>query len=235
MAFEQDAIQYVNSLCINGTFLSGDIVGVNETLENAQAKVTVLKNGEGFEKYILINRIDSIFSWKYLNTITEIAENYVQWSDNRFYTANEKVAYLGKLYVVIQSHQSQPGWTPDAVTALFAPKTVSGIASAWVQPIGATDAYLIGDQVQHGGFTWSTLIAANVWEPGIAGTESLWVKVPNIEVPTGYPAWVQPTGAGDAYDLNEQVSHNGFNWKSLVDANVWEPGGVGTESLWIKL
>lgn len=36
--------------------------------------------------------------------------------------------------------------------------------------------------------------------------------------------WVQPTGAHDAYPKDWQVTHNGGQWVSLVDANVWEPG-----------
>lgn len=36
-------------------------------------------------------------------------------------------------------------------------------------------------------------------------------------------AWVQPTGAHDAYDLGQQVAHNGRLWESDVDANTWEP------------
>jgi hypothetical protein len=44
--------------------------------------------------------------------------------------------------------------------------------------------------------------------------------------------WVQPQGAHDAYELGAIVTHNGQTWQSLVDANVWEPGAVGAESLW---
>jgi len=44
--------------------------------------------------------------------------------------------------------------------------------------------------------------------------------------------WVQPTGAHDAYQSGDVVTHNGTTWVSLIDANVWEPGGVGTASLW---
>ena len=39
-----------------------------------------------------------------------------------------------------------------------------------------------------------------------------------------YPAWVQPTGAHDAYALGAKVTHNGKTWESTADANVWEPG-----------
>jgi len=47
--------------------------------------------------------------------------------------------------------------------------------------------------------------------------------------------WIQPTGAHDAYSIDDKVLHNSFTWKSLINSNVWEPGGVGTESLWTKI
>ena len=40
----------------------------------------------------------------------------------------------------------------------------------------------------------------------------------------GYPLWSQPTGAPDAYNTGDVVSHNGTLYQSLVDGNVWEPG-----------
>lgn len=42
-------------------------------------------------------------------------------------------------------------------------------------------------------------------------------------------AWVQPTGAHDAYSAGEQVTHNGSTWESNVDGNVWEPPTQWTE------
>lgn len=43
------------------------------------------------------------------------------------------------------------------------------------------------------------------------------------KAPASAPAWVQPTGAGDAYPMGALVTHNGKTWESLNDANVWEP------------
>ena len=48
-----------------------------------------------------------------------------------------------------------------------------------------------------------------------------------------WPAWVQPTGAHDANTQGRIVSHNGALWRSLIAANVWEPGGEG--DLWEKV
>ena len=50
--------------------------------------------------------------------------------------------------------------------------------------------------------------------------------------PSGYPIWTQPYGASDAYQKDDIVQHNGKLWISLIENNVWEPGAVGTESLW---
>ena len=49
-----------------------------------------------------------------------------------------------------------------------------------------------------------------------------------------WPEWVQPTGAHDAYAKGSQVTHNGERYVSQIDANVWEPGMFGSESLWSK-
>ena len=40
-------------------------------------------------------------------------------------------------------------------------------------------------------------------------------------------AWLQPTGAHDAYNKGAKVTHNGKTWKSTLDANVWAPGVGG--------
>lgn len=59
------------------------------------------------------------------------------------------------------------------------------------------------------------------WTPDVA--VSLFVRV-SIEE---WPEWVQPTGAQDAYNKDDKVSHNGKRWVSSIDANVWEPGVYG--------
>lgn len=60
-------------------------------------------------------------------------------------------------------------------------------------------------------------------------TPSMWTRVsdPSVE----YPEWVQPIGAHDAYANGNKVSHNGKNWTSSIDGNVWEPGVYGWEEV----
>jgi hypothetical protein len=46
-------------------------------------------------------------------------------------------------------------------------------------------------------------------------------------------AFAQPAGSHDAYPLGARVTHNGKTYRSLVNANVWIPGAVGSEALWL--
>ena len=74
----------------------------------------------------------------------------------------------------MQGHATQPDWTPAATPALWrlvrAPG--DGAVPAWRQPLGAHDAYALGERVMHGGHVWRSTINANVWAPGVYG----WVK-----------------------------------------------------------
>lgn len=85
-----------------------------------------------------------------------------------------------------------------------------------------------GELTWYQGKAWRNLMPTdtpNVWEPGIAN----WREYP---MGATYPVWIQPTGAVDAYPAGFVVEHNGTAWTSEVAANVWEPGAVGSESLW---
>ena len=50
-----------------------------------------------------------------------------------------------------------------------------------------------------------------------------------------YEDWVQPiAGLTSKYQHGAIVQHNGKLWQSAYPGqNVWEPGAVGTESLWV--
>lgn len=92
-------------------------------------------------------------------------------------------------------------------------------APAWVQPTGAHDAYPLGASVTHNAKKWRSLIPANVWAPGVSGWREHW------SVGNEWPAWVQPTGAHDAYGIGAKVTFNTKRYSSLIAANVWSPTG----------
>jgi hypothetical protein len=100
---------------------------------------------------------------------------------------------------------------------------------SWLQPTGAHDSYSLDALVKHNGFIWKSLLDNNVWEPGVSNWRKA-VIVPPSGVPP-LPDWVQPTGAVDSYPIDAEVRHNGKNWKSLYDNNVWEPGVFGWEEI----
>lgn len=61
--------------------------------------------------------------------------------------------------------------------------------------------------------------SAAEWTPDTA--VSLYKKIGVTE--SGYPEWVQPLGASDAYNTGDIVDCNGTLYKSTIDENVWSP------------
>lgn len=85
-------------------------------------------------------------------------------------------------------------------------------------------AYAIGDRMRYNDLLYKVVQAHTSqadWTPDI--TPALYVRVSVEE----WPEWIQPTGAHDAYNQGDKVSHNAKHWISDVDSNVWEPGAYG--------
>lgn len=88
----------------------------------------------------------------------------------------------------------------------------------------ADTAYTTGDRVRDGETLYKCVqphTSQSDWRPG--DTPALWTRVSIDE----WPEWIQPTGAQDAYNEGDKVSHNEKHWISDVDSNVWEPGVYG--------
>lgn len=103
-----------------------------------------------------------------------------EWVTDHAYKLNDRASYNGLVYRCVQSHTSQSDWTPDAVPALWTRIKANPDPfepEEWVQPTGAQDAYAKGDKVKHNGKVWESDVDSNVWEPGAAGTETLWHEV----------------------------------------------------------
>lgn len=92
--------------------------------------------------------------------------------------------------------------------------------------------YTVGSRVRYNDNLYKCVQAHTSqfdWTPDVA--TSLWIL--SREGTAGEPIeWIQPTGAHDAYNRGDRVIHNGDIWKSRINGNVWEPGTVGTDSLW---
>ena len=95
------------------------------------------------------------------------------------------------------------------------------------------ESYAVGDRVRFDGELYKCLqehVPQEGWNP--VDAPSLWAKV-LIPDETVIPAWEQP-GSTNGYAKGDKVMHNEKVWESLVDNNVWEPGAVGTETLWVE-
>lgn len=104
-------------------------------------------------------------------------ELFPQWQ-LKDYQTGDRVQYNGLLYKCLQSHTSQPDWTPDKAVSLWVRVDDPSIEfPEWRQPQGAHDAYNKGDKVSHNGKHWQSDVDGNVWEPGAVGTEALWHEV----------------------------------------------------------
>lgn len=101
-----------------------------------------------------------------------------EWHPGASVQAGDVYFREGNLYRAVLGHITQVGWEPGApgTDALwkryYEPEAGP---QPWVQPLGAHDAYHLGDEVTHVGRHWrSTFDGANVWEPGVFG----WVEIP---------------------------------------------------------
>lgn len=134
-----------------------------------------------------VRGIIAIYQSKAPSLSTDVAELavglYDEWDgDGKAYTAGERVQYESKLYVCLQSHKSQADWTPKAAVSLWSVNLASAASTdseetpLWQQP-DSTNGYNIGAVVMHNGKKWQSLVDANIWEPGVTGSESVWAEV----------------------------------------------------------
>lgn len=106
----------------------------------------------------------------------------------------------------------------------------------------STSPYMKDDCCTDGGKVWRSTIDNNVWAP--TAYPQGWEEVTDTDAPapgpepepepgegegeTGgedesIPAFVQPTGAQDAYKTGDRVTYNGHIYESTMDGNVWAP------------
>lgn len=93
-------------------------------------------------------------------------------------------------------------------------------------PYDGTSAtiYQPQDLVSHSSLTWVCTVPNCVWEPGVFG----WKEVTDG---TTVPVWRQPLGAGDAYQVDDEVLYNEKRWACTLADNVWKPGVTGWDEV----
>lgn len=89
----------------------------------------------------------------------------------------------------------------------------------------------VGDRVNYLGVLYNVLQThqkQSTWNPVDAPSLFAKVLVPDDNV---IPEWEQPSST-NGYMKGDKVVHKGITYESLVDNNVWEPGTIGTETIW---
>ena len=94
--------------------------------------------------------------------------------------------------------------------------------------------YEAGKRVRHEGTLYTILqnhVSQPQWTPDAAPSLFARVLIPEPDV---IPDWTQPDST-NPYKRGDRVRHRGAVWESLIDGNVWEPGAIGTETLWAEV
>ena len=93
----------------------------------------------------------------------EVGANY---KEKTVFSYGENAVGDPQLYQVLQAHTSSEEWKPDASPSLYKPIGITEDGyPEWVQPLGASDAYNVGDIVSYNGKLYESTIDGNVWSP----------------------------------------------------------------------
>lgn len=116
------------------------------------------------------------------NTLTDEEANefsllFEEWSPSGVYKIGDRIRYNGVLYKCLEDNnvtmETPPSVIPSVWTEIFA-EAVSEEIPVWEQPKEG-NGYADGDRVIHNDIIYISQVDNNIWEPGIAGTESLWI------------------------------------------------------------
>lgn len=227
---------------------------VTDGLTFATAEETVMDDPR-FDEYVdpelaILQELAPTLTDEQASTVSSI---YPVWDPAESYASGDRVRYSDGFYKCIQAHDAQESWYPAAAASLWSP-----IIDATALPIGeyplwrqpeSTNPYSSGDVVTWNGTVWESVIDNNVWAPGVYGWEPQVQEEPEPEpqepsVPeepenlqgdepepgSGVQEWVQPDST-NPYMNGDHVMHNGVEYASTIDNNVWEPGVYGWETV----
>lgn len=95
-------------------------------------------------------------------------ELFPRWNEDKSYEVNDRVSYNGVLYKCLQTHTSQPTWTPTDSSSLWAKVLIPDpeVIPDWEQP-ESTNPYMKGDKVRYNGKVYESLIDNNIWSPEV--------------------------------------------------------------------
>lgn len=122
----------------------------------------------------LLNEVTSILTDEQAD---QIPQAFSEWKAGITYSVGQRIRYNNELWRCVQAHTSQEGWEPSETPSLWTRTHQEGEIPEWTQPLGATDAYSVGDKVKYSNKIWESTVDNNVWEPGVYG----WTEVIDTE------------------------------------------------------
>lgn len=164
----------------NDKIAKGELPNAEQEIDGLKSISSALIGGEQADDVTAAKQINRALQM-FCNTLPEeeamtVAAVFPEWDLGLTYKPNTYVRYglnadgEPQIYRVLQDHVSQYAWSPEKAVSLFkAVGFTEDGAALWVQPVGAVDAYQIGDEVVHNGVTYVCATANNVWEPGVYG------------------------------------------------------------------
>lgn len=155
---------------------------IQESMENMQTQIDELRNrinvitGAQAKFYAKELGAEVEFTPEETSVLSEIAElppivDGEEWRTGLNLVDGTIVSYDDVNYLVIQSHISQNGWSPNITPSLFT--AIKEDYAEWIQPQGAHDSYMKGDKVSYNEKVWQSNVDNNVWAPGIYGWEEI--------------------------------------------------------------
>ena len=111
----------------------------------------------------------------------------------------------------------------DAVALQVTPEVALANIGLYKPWDGNGHAYVVGDRPRYSDQLYEVVQAHTSqpdWTPDT--TPALYKRI--ADPAEEWPEWIRPTGAQDAYNTGDKVSHSGKHWISDRDGNVWEPG-----------
>ena len=102
----------------------------------------------------------------------ENKEIYPAWNGSNIYSVGDRVQDGDNLYKRIQPQTAAEIYAPHEAPALWVRVWIEEYPE-WVQPMGSEDAYALGAKVSHNDKHWESIVAANIWEPGIYGWDEV--------------------------------------------------------------
>ena len=164
----------------------------------------------------------------------ENVELFAQYEVGKDYAIGDRFQYNGELYKVLQAHTSQADWVPGTGTESLYAKVDEIHAGTAEDPIPYNGNMELIENLYYtqGGVLYKcTRSTGSAVYNALSELVGIYVEVvtsePEEQTGDEVAEWVQPTGAQDAYDVGDRVSHNGMVWECTSPSNVFEPGVYG--------